>query len=120
PDADVSIDGKRVGSGIWDGQLPKGPHSVTVSHGWYIEQTQQVTLAPHRAETVRVQLERVRRVYVELTGGFWPNPTLPTIGGARNELEDDEHSGVMSLAGLRAGVLVYKGLGVDAFGGFLY
>jgi hypothetical protein len=43
--ANISIDGKPVGSGAWEGDLPEGPHRIAVGYEGQAPQLREVTIA---------------------------------------------------------------------------
>jgi hypothetical protein len=42
--ANISIDGKPVGSGAWEGDLPEGPHRIEVGYEGHAPQVREVTI----------------------------------------------------------------------------
>jgi hypothetical protein len=43
--ANISIDGKPVGSGAWEGDLPEGPHRIEVGYEGHAPQVREVNIA---------------------------------------------------------------------------
>lgn len=80
--AEVAIDGVVVGSGVWEGRLRKGSHTVEVGRAGFLPLRRAVSLAAGAEERVSLTLERdpdspiwqvkrPARVFAELA------PTLP-------------------------------------------
>ncbi len=55
-EANVYIDGAPVGSGGWDGRLPRGSTELTVSSPGYVTNTRVVELGPGKASKVVIDL----------------------------------------------------------------
>jgi len=56
--ASVAVDGVVVGSGLWDGRLRKGRHTIEIAQSGFLPQKREIDLAAGRSERLAVQLER--------------------------------------------------------------
>jgi len=65
-DAEIFVDGKKVGAGPFKGELAAGSHVITVTAPWHREQSRLVTSVPGRSEAMSVSLDPIRRLYFEL------------------------------------------------------
>jgi len=79
-DAIISVDGKVVGSGSWEGVLPSGGHQLTVRKNGYETYTSDVALSDDQVRSVTVPLVR------EQHGASWVWWTVGSVavvaGGA--------------------------------------
>ena len=81
--AGVAIDGKRVGSSPWEGELPAGPHRVQVALEGYVAQERRVVLRPEQALPISFALQPVDRpnpIYKRWY--FWAAASVLVAGGA--------------------------------------
>jgi hypothetical protein len=89
-DAQVVLDGARLGSGVWEGHVRAGSHSVDVTKEGYLAGDRSLSTAAGGHDVVRVDLERDpnsplwgearrSRISLELRGSF---AFTPSFGGA--------------------------------------
>jgi hypothetical protein len=76
----IAVDGRVVGKGTWEGKLPIGAHTVSVSAKGRLPYQAEVLVQKGQLNTTRVSLERERVVREE--AGFWGGPWPWVIGGA--------------------------------------
>ena len=130
--ARVDIDGVEVGSGIWEGRLESGVHTIEVSSAGFIPHRRDITIKADQREVRRVVLERnlsdprwskgfVPHLYVEALGGL---AIAPSFGGSADQAcsrdECTERSRPLGfLVGARAGFELAQGLGVELFLGYV-
>ncbi|MEO8181948.1 MAG: PEGA domain-containing protein [Deltaproteobacteria bacterium] len=76
PDAEIRMDGERVGRGAWEGLLPAGGHQLEVSKPGYSTERIEITLSPEQERTVEVSLSS------EKSWLFWTVSVVAVVGGA--------------------------------------
>lgn len=115
-DASVWADGRRVARGAWNGTLPSGDHVIDVTAPWSASLRVPVLVASERPVVIRPELERVRRISVEIAGAL-------LFGHVRTEgIEGCEDASCMGVfGGGRVGyeVVPHVGLGLS-FGAFAF
>jgi len=82
-DAVVSLDGHTVSHGTWASNVPSGAHTIDVSAPWYEPYHADVALTSRLPVELRVVLDPIRRLFVELFGGpvFLPTYDVPANRG---------------------------------------
>ncbi|MDI1447057.1 PEGA domain-containing protein [Polyangium sp. 6x1] len=87
-DADISVDGVRVGRGAWEGPVRAGAHRIEVTANGFVREERRVDLESGKREAVAVALEPVppplgfwadKRFFGELGATF---AIAPTFGGS--------------------------------------
>ena len=87
-DADISVDGVRVGRGAWEGPVRAGSHRIEVAANGFVREERRVEVESGKREAVAVALEPVPP-----PSGFWADKRLfgelgatfaltPTFGGS--------------------------------------
>jgi len=115
-DAEIFVDGKKVGSGPFKGEVSAGPHVITVAAPWHREHSTTVTFVPGRSEAMSVSLDRIRRLYFELQPVI--NPLSVPKGTFASQ--DSGGAGGSGLFGtmLRAGLKLHPHFAIELGGGF--
>jgi len=125
--AQVAVDGVVVGSGVWDGRLRKGRHTIEVAQAGFIPQRREMNLAPGSGDRISVRLERdpdsplwqaqkKPRIFVELAPAF--PLTVIMGGGVADSGSASFPLGVVGRA--HVGYEVPSGVGVALDAGYLY
>lgn len=125
--ASVAVDGVVVGSGLWDGRLRKGRHTIEIAQSGFIPQKREIDLGAGKSERLAVQLERdpdsplwqekkKPHIFVEVAPSF---PLALALGGE----VADSGSASFPLGFVGRGHVGYElpsgvGFGIDA--GYLY
>ncbi len=125
--ASVAIDGVGVGSGLWDGRLRRGRHTVEVAQQGFLPRSQTVELSPGKAERLAVLLERdpnsplwraerVPRIFAELVPSF---PLALLLGG---DVADSGSASVpLGVTGrAHLGYQLPTGLAISIDAGYMY
>ncbi len=117
PDAEIQVDRKRVGQGVWEGELTPGQHLIAITAPGYTPYERMVLIHDGDRRTESVALERIagrqdyRGVYANLDFALAvsPNP--------HNYVEDNCKALGCSTNGLAIGPATYLGVGYS-FGYF--
>lgn len=78
----ISVDGKVVGKGTWEGALESGQHSVSVSGRGKRTKEVEVLVRDGEVTTSRVRLDTEAPPAPKKDEGFWATPWPWVIGGA--------------------------------------
>jgi hypothetical protein len=108
--ARVFVDGRKVATGAWAGELSSGPHRVDATAEWSEPERLEVIVSSRTPQAVRPSLERVRRVYLDAFGGIGLGQT-----GARNVPNCAGGGCVGNFGGFRLGLLLAQHVGVELF-----
>lgn len=127
--AAVHFDGISVGSGIWDGRLPSGPHRVEIVAAGHLPFRRDVNLTKGGRQVVRGILER------DPSSPLWRYAARPHLyaelevaaalahtfnGGADNSCQcRDRQPPLGALGGARVGYMLPNRIAVELLGGYL-
>jgi hypothetical protein len=104
----VSVDGAVVSKGTWASSLPSGRHVVEVTAPWHEPRRTDVALGSEEPREIRVALDPVRRVSIELFGG-------PTVLPAYESAVRACASCTGYFLGGRAGYRLTRAFGLEIF-----
>jgi hypothetical protein len=99
PDAVISLDGKDVGTGSFDGTVPSGGHTLRVTAPSMRPYQTEVVIADNETRTVDVALESVQAAAPppEKHGAFNGMEIGLRTGFGKEYLQDDQHAGFIPI-----------------------
>jgi len=106
--AQVRLDGAFVSVGTWTGTPSSGSHAVDVSLPWYEPKHVDLALSSKEPSVVRVELDPIHRVYVELWGGATAYSAYDTPAVSCSTCTG-------WLLGIRGGFLLTRQIGLEVF-----
>jgi len=115
-DAEIFVDGKKVGAGPFKGDVSAGTHVITVTAPWHREHSTAVTFVPGRSEAMSVSLDRIRRFYFELQPVV--NPLSVPKGSFASPDSGGAGGGGLFGSVLRAGLKVHPHFAIELGAGF--
>lgn len=78
PDAVISLDGKVVGSGVWEGVLPSGGHQLVVKKPGFVTYSTDIAVSDGQVRDVSVPMRQEEK---GATWVWWTAGTLAVVAG---------------------------------------